>query len=373
MHSTRTGFGDTARRAAIAIAAGFLAASASAQSVTTALQEGPHLRWLDDTRAEVLTVRDGAAEIRAVTVDEPIELCGEPGEGRCLTVDDTPPAVGPWTFASPTRIAAIGDLHGQYDAAHRMLQVAGVIDDAGRWSFGDGHLVFCGDVVDRGPRTTEALWMIYRLEQEAEAAGGRVHMILGNHEAMIIAGDLRYAHPDDVAAAETLGLTYDDLVAADMELGRWLRSKHAIVRIGDTAFVHAGIGPSFMTLAREQGWDVAAVNRLVRQHVDTPRDRRAAEVAAVLGSGGPLWYRGYLLDDEKYEPASRGDVEAALEWLGARRVVVAHTEMPGVTSKHGGLVIAIDVPVEERAEMLLIDRERGAVRLTVGGASGPLN
>ena len=67
-----------------------------------------------------------------------------------------------------------------------------VIDTDLTWSFGDGHLVIVGDVFDRGPNVTECLWLIYRLEQEASAAGGAVHFLLGNHELMVMRGDLRY-------------------------------------------------------------------------------------------------------------------------------------------------------------------------------------
>ena len=67
------------------------------------------------------------------------------------------------------------------------------------WTFGNGHLVLVGDFVDRGFSTTQVLWFIYKLEQEAEKQGGYVHYILGNHELKNMQGNyesasLKYFH-----------------------------------------------------------------------------------------------------------------------------------------------------------------------------------
>ena len=48
-----------------------------------------------------------------------------------------------------------------------------------------------GDQLDRGDDERAILALLYRLEQEAQAAGGAVHVLLGNHEIMNAQGDLR--------------------------------------------------------------------------------------------------------------------------------------------------------------------------------------
>src|SRR5690606_24459191 len=52
--------------------------------------------------------------------------------------------------AVPSRIVAVGDVHGGYDEFVRLLQDAGVINARRTWTGGRTRLVQTGDVVDRG-------------------------------------------------------------------------------------------------------------------------------------------------------------------------------------------------------------------------------
>jgi hypothetical protein len=127
-----------------------------------------------------------------------------------------------------------------------------VIGERHEWTFGDGHLLLLGDML--GPRGTGDAGAVVdlRLEQEAVRAGGRVHYILGNHEVMAMQGDCRYAigkykalarmlHPED-----DLRSAYAKLFSAGTPLGAWLRTKHAVERIGGDLFVHGGISPALV-------------------------------------------------------------------------------------------------------------------------------
>ncbi|MGO4780068.1 metallophosphoesterase, partial [Lysobacter sp. 2RAB21] len=75
------------------------------------------------------------------------------------------------------RIAALSDVHGQYDLMVRLLRSNSIVDRKLNWRYGRGHLVVVGDVFDRGPKVNQVLWLLYALEQQARAAGGGVHLL----------------------------------------------------------------------------------------------------------------------------------------------------------------------------------------------------
>ena len=194
-----------------------------------------------------------------------------------------------WQFNDVDRIVAISDIHGAYGAMLRTLQNAGVISDDLSWSGGKTHLVIVGDILDRGPNSRDAMDLLMRLEGEAQAAGGRVHVLIGNHEAMNLTGDLRYvsraeyaAFADEETAAErmhwfeayavrsgageaekaALRINFDSqfppgffahrrAFAIDGEYGKWLLGKPVIVVIDGTAFVHGGLSPMVGELGLE--------------------------------------------------------------------------------------------------------------------------
>ena len=81
------------------------------------------------------------------------------------------------------------NIEGNYYSFVNLLIGNKITDNNLNWIYGTGQLVLNGDMVDRGEYVTQVLWLIYKLEQEASAAGGHVHFILGNHEAMNLEGN----------------------------------------------------------------------------------------------------------------------------------------------------------------------------------------
>ena len=102
------------------------------------------------------------------------------------------------TQKSPT-LWAFGDTHGAFDALVNLLQNNQLIDQQLNWSGGNAILVSTGDVLDRGPAPRKILDLMMKLERQAKAAGGHFQLVLGNHEVMILVGDLRYVAPAEYA------------------------------------------------------------------------------------------------------------------------------------------------------------------------------
>lgn len=270
-------------------------------------------------------------------------------------------------YPATPRIVALSDIHGQYGLLVKLLRAHHVIDSEDRWSLGTATLVVAGDVFDRGPQVTEAFWLLYSLQQQAVAAGGAVHFVLGNHETMVLYDDLRYVNPKYLKSAQLLGRSYPALYGADSVIGQWLRTRPVLLQIGDTLFLHGGIAPDNLDLVR----GLEATNALYQSSVGLPKDEvKAAPDTARLfdGKTSPIWYRGYF--DGRMDTAQ---VDTLLMQLDLTRIVVGHTSMPHVSSFHGGRVIAIDSSIKngENGELLFIDN--GAVsRGLLDGSRVPL-
>jgi hypothetical protein len=267
------------------------------------------------------------------------------------------------------KVAAASDFHGQYDLMKTLLTNNNIIDEKGNWTFGNGHFVITGDVFDRGDKVTEILWFLYNLEQQAEQAGGRVHLLLGNHEVMVLNGDLRYLHPKYVETSRLLEQPFEKLYGKDTVLGRWLRSKSVLVKVNNMLFAHGGFHPS---LAKEKRTlaDINHVfkNNLVKKELAQPREGWGKYLHK---KNGPIWYRGYFKKDNG---ASGEEIDLLLNHFDIEYLVVGHTSQKQVETRHQGRVIAIDSSIKnaEYGEILLIDGKK-KWRGTLAGGKIALN
>ncbi len=230
--------------------------------------------------------------------------------------------------AAAPRIVAVGDLHGDPRASQSVLQMAKVVDDAGHWVGGDTIVVQTGDSTDKGPSSKSVAEFLMRLEAEAAAAGGRVVVLLGNHEVMNLQEDLRYVHPSDTAefgSIEARKAAFSKTGA----LGRWYRGLDTVVSIDGNLFVHGGVSSRFSAFSPAQ------ISDMVRAGV------AGSDPDDVLGREGPLWYRGYFLADEVL---ACEEVSEVLAQQGARRMIVGHiVQRTGrIGSRCGGKLLGID-------------------------------
>lgn len=361
----------------------------------------------------------------------------------CLFLPPHPAQADEWHFSDVERIVAVGDVHGAYDALVSTLHNASVIDADLAWSGGKTHLVSTGDLLDRGAESRRVMNLLMRLEREALQAGGRVHLLLGNHEVMNLIGDLRYVAVEEYAAFEDFELPerreywfqqfrrgmpaeadlraeFDRMAppgyfghrlafARNGPYGRWLLEKPFMVVINDTAFAHGG-APSYLIdngLAGVNGalkddlvGYLQSAEALVDAQVLTPVDRfkqipqklqamldagqlqgEAAVAAQELidlaksplhGQPGPTWYRG---NAQCHRFVESPQLSAALEELGANRIVIGHTTTitRHVQQRLNGRVIQIDTGMLNEAyggsgNALVIEGEQVSVVRQKGGA-----
>lgn len=257
--------------------------------------------------------------------------------------------VQPWKlrYPEPSRLVAVGDVHGDVDAARTALEIAGAIDGGDNWIGGDMVVVQLGDVLDRGDGEKEILDLFAKLVPQAEAAGGRFIMLLGNHELMNADLDLSYVTPVGFSAFEGIpGLDLSDprvtglpvkqraRAAAFMQGGpyaRKLAEHNTIVIVGDTLFVHGGILPKHVSYGLDAiNYDAKAF--LLWNDLSLP--------AILDAEDSPVWYRGYG------EPADTNctTLHKTLKGLGISRMVVAHTpQLDGITTDCNDQLFRADV------------------------------
>ena len=252
----------------------------------------------------------------------------------------------PSVYPATDKLFAISDIEGNFSAFASTLKSNGVIDDRFRWSFGDGHLVLVGDFFDRGEHVTACLWLIYKLEEEAKRAGGHVHFVLGNHEEMNMRGDERFAVTKYKRVADKMEIPIRDLYEKNTELGRWLRSKNIVVKIGNTIFTHGGISPAFA----KNGLSLKEVNKTAQQFMG--ESFRLIELQSnnkitpmVFDKNGPLWYRGYFKEN-----LSNGDMQEILNTYQADHIVVGHTIVEDIVPLYEGRLIPIDVKHDKQVK-----------------------
>ncbi len=246
----------------------------------------------------------------------------------------------PTRYELPARMLVLSDIEGNFKAFKTMLLGARVIDKNFKWTFGDGHLVLLGDYFDRGTNVTECLWLIYKLESEAAAAGGKIHFILGNHEVLNLQGTSQYARKKYIENAHVLGEPYGRLYDNNTEIGRWLRTKNSIELVGDYVFCHGGISPELAS----SGLSLENINDLGRQNLGKRFEEITSPEAQLVFDlkKGIYWYRNAAKNT--LDISELGNI---LDFADAKRMVVGHTLQPDITAHYGGKVICIDLYHEE--------------------------
>jgi hypothetical protein len=279
------------------------------------------------------------------------------------------------------RVVAIGDLHGDYNNYLEVLKLAGLIDKKGKWSGGKTHLVQTGDIPDRGPDTAKIIKHITKLAKQAKKKGGRVHTLIGNHEAMNMYGDLRYVHAGEFEAftdrnSAALRDRYYEMVLQNMEtqdpekfanlpenyreewnvkfpLGwvehrqawdpswnpegeyaTWVLDHKVSIKINDAIFLHGGISGFYCQNSLKSVTEAAHADL---SHFDP------AKRGIIDDEYGPLWYRGLSGVEPHAVPET---VDAILEHQGVRHIVVGHTPTSGVIwPRYDSKVVMIDTGI----------------------------
>ena len=266
------------------------------------------------------------------------------------------------TFHNVPKVFVVGDVHGSYDSLRTILIANNVMDSHNNWTFSDSHLVFIGDLFDKGDKVTEVLWLVYKLWNQSLVYGGKVHVLLGNHELLALNRDYRYLNDKYVYLTRGLDIEYSNLFSQFTVLGNFVRSFKVAIKIDSVLFVHAGFSKYFV----DRGISLSEVNQAVnillnRTQQDLITERTISVFSDAVSDKGPFWYRGYMFSSAAIPRATPEEIETVLRYYSASTMVIGHTEVQSIDSLYSGRLIPVNVPFDRigvRKQALLIFNQK---------------
>lgn len=281
-------------------------------------------------------------------------------------------------YPTPTRLIAIGDLHGDLSKAKEALRLAGLINAQDNWCGGSTTVVQVGDILDRGGDELKIMYLFEKLKPEAAKAGGTIITMNGNHEIMNIDGDFRFATQEGLEEFKDWAMWH--CVGNDMKKScdgfdgpiedpfdgiphefphvkpeilqgvrarlaalrpegpiaeRFLSRNQTVVVVGDSVFVHGGLLPNHVEYGLEK------VNEHVRDWILGVKEKVAREL--VKGRHSIVWTRTFSHKLDKDCDCST--LEYVLNTIpGVKRMIMGHTiQEGGISGACSNRAIRIDV------------------------------
>lgn len=249
------------------------------------------------------------------------------------------------TLTTSEKVVVVGDVHGAYSEFTGLLKELKIVDGSLNWAAGKTHFVSLGDLVDRGPGSRQVVELLIKLQQQAEAAGGGLHVALGNHDVMVMTGDLRYVTEPEFAAfkdletdadRQALTAAYQKLLdsgqakagfeatfppgfagmvkaySPDGELGKWLRQQVAVLNVNGDLMLHGGVSRDMLSLSLED------INKQARDGLQAYDQAYAAAIkAGLLPYSRPEFDGLALLDQAVSQRGSKSE-----PWFAAADTLV---------------------------------------------------
>ncbi|MDH7446111.1 metallophosphoesterase [Aquimarina sp. 2201CG14-23] len=250
----------------------------------------------------------------------------------------------------PDKIAFISDIHGDYTYMDCTLKNLNVIDSDGNWNFNKNHLVIAGDMVDRGNEVSGVLWKIVTLSEQAREAGGMVHYLIGNHEQYILKGNFSRVDPLNLYAIQQI-MSFKDAFSDETYLGKWLRTRPVIVKIGSMIITHGGISPD----TANKNFSLQQINQAMWDYWENKSvDDSLKEV--ILGKTGVTQYRGYIRQNDEVKKATPQQINTILETYNASQIIVGHTNVTKIKPLYDGKIYDINA-IETSSEALVFEND----------------
>ncbi len=261
-----------------------------------------------------------------------------------------------YEYEKKGKIVAIGDVHADPVALLNALINQKVLDKDGNFIAESIDLVLLGDFADKGP-DTRAVWdIISYISLRARANNSRVHSLFGNHDSVILMGNLTRMKEEDLNKFKVFD--EDPVVGVKRALleepyRSMMQSWKSMVKIGDFIFVHGGIDDFILEYSPSQiNYEVHEYVKAQQNYIELSLQGHTEDPPEIPWHlkpwtfdspnpmpDNPLWTR-----EAAKERMSKEKMKELLDHLGAKRMVVGHTptQSSEIEEALGGLVIKAD-------------------------------
>ena len=206
------------------------------------------------------------------------------------------------TYKTKFPIYVMGDLHGDFNILIECLQKIYLIDEHYNWIGERSHFIQLGDIFDRkrgDERENDKLHeldeykiliFLNNLDTDAKKYGGKVHIIIGNHELMNMMGNFNYVHSRHLKSINSNlrkklfmpGGYIANLIACHC---------YGILKINNWVFCHAGLINKKVTYK-----SITELNKLVRNVLTNTiqiHDLSKEQYNSIFGNNSIFWTRYY--------------------------------------------------------------------------------
>jgi len=245
-------------------------------------------------------------------------------------------------FPSVKRIVVLGDIHADYEALLFALKKARVINKKLEWIGKDTILVQIGDIVDgkarignwKGDNDLRVISFLSKLRVHAKKRGGKVFILIGNHELMNYNGNFSYSGESGI---KRFGGEKKRFLYFRNQFKNFMKQSYVALKIGDWVFSHAGI-PSIIS----NTFSISELNNLFYQYVDGNLSKELENKFLEITSSEVGILTNRKFGSEKISCLKASDT---LKNLKANHMVVGHTVQEKINSVCNHKIWRIDTGI----------------------------
>jgi hypothetical protein len=217
----------------------------------------------------------------------------------------------------------ISDVHGHLADLRTNLVQAELLDDDDQWVGGDAQLWVLGDLVDRGPHGIGVIRLVRSLQEQAPE---QVHVLMGNHESLMLGVHLFPRTRFSEVWLINGGLATDQAALTDDDVA-WLRTLPVMARAGEHLLMHSDT-------THYLGWGA------------TIEEINATVASVLAGDDAQQHFDLFAALTSRFDFAGADGAEVArsmLDTLGGERIIHGHSIISSL----------VDVPSEQVQEPLV--------------------